>query len=306
MANPPLKPLGPGFNSPPEAPSAPVDPATAESEDGDGHSEETARPEVVASTARVMGDEAPQGPAEVEQKAEPPTSAQGTPDVSTETALKAKDNEGSDKVTSTDSTTEDQSEGEPNDWAEEAERAVARAQEAGTPEAWQEVAQAATVVSEMAQTMRVVADTSKAADQMEQASQEAAQRAQVAAQTAAAADLTVRQTAKAAEEAADAAKVAAQKAADAEQKAEQAAQAVPMVSEAAKAAAKDADEAKRKVKAAEEIVAKAREVNTPAAWSAALDQVTEIGAADPDDAASDPGPARGWSAGRFNEGSTGR
>jgi hypothetical protein len=158
---------------------------------------------------------------------------------------------------------------ETNNWAEETERAVARARAVGTPAAWEEAAQAAVVVSEMARTMQAAADAKQTAEQMAKAAQEAADAAKGATKAAAEAKQTAEQMAKAAQEAADAAKVAAKAAADAKQTAEQAAQAIPQSAEAAKVAVQAADSAKDKAQSLEVIVKNARAANTPAAWSEA-------------------------------------
>jgi hypothetical protein len=165
----------------------------------------------------------------------------------------------------------DEKEGdEARDWATETERAVARARETGTPGAWQEAAQVAVVVSEMAQTMQAAADTALVAAQTAAASREAAEAAKAADQKAADANQAVEQTTKAAREAAEAAKAAEQAAADARQAAEQSSRAAPRFAEAATAAAREAADAERKAQGLKEIVARAGTDNTAAAWSEAL------------------------------------
>jgi hypothetical protein len=129
-----------------------------------------------------------------------------------------------------------------DNWAEEAEKAVARAHAVGTSAAWREATQAAIVVSEMAQTMQAAAEAKQTAEQKAQAAKEAAQVAEVASQAAADAIQTAARTAQAAPDAAEGARVAAQAAAA----------------------------AKHKARELEGIVAKARAANTPAAWSEAL------------------------------------
>jgi len=158
-----------------------------------------------------------------------------------------------------------------SNWAEETEKAVARAQTVGTPEAWQAAAQAAVVVSEMAQSMEAAADAMQTAEQTGKAAQEAEEAAKVAAEAAADAKRTVQLTGKAAQEAEEAAKVAAEAAADAKKMAEQTAQAAPQVAEVARVAAQRAADAKHKAEGLEVIVAKARAANTPAAWTDALE-----------------------------------
>jgi len=74
---------------------------------------------------------------------------------------------------------------ENDNWAKEAESAVARARVVGTPAAWQEAADAAVVLSEMAKTMQAAADAKQTAERTAQAAQEAAEAAKTAAKTAA-------------------------------------------------------------------------------------------------------------------------
>ena len=161
-----------------------------------------------------------------------------------------------------------------SNWAEETEKAVARARAVGTPEAWQAAAQAAVVVSELARTMEAEVSALQTAEQTATTAQETEEAAKVAAQAAADAKQTVQQTDRAVQEAEEAAKVAAQAAADAKQLAEQTAQAAPQVAEVARVAAQRAGDAKHKAEGLEAIVAKARAANTPAAWREALELAT--------------------------------
>jgi methyl-accepting chemotaxis protein len=159
---------------------------------------------------------------------------------------------------------------EPADsWAERTEQAVLRAQAAGTPEAWQEAAQAATVVSELALTMQVAADVRRSAGQLDEAAEEARRRAEEAGELAAEAQRTVQKTAQAAKEAADVAAAAARAATEAKQKAERATEAMPRVAARSNDAAQAAAAAKRKVQLVEEIVTRAVGTDTPEAWSEA-------------------------------------
>jgi hypothetical protein len=157
-----------------------------------------------------------------------------------------------------------------NNWAERTEQAVTKAQATGTPEAWQEAARAASVVSEMAQTMRAAADIRQSAEQMDQAAEDAQRKADEAEEAAAEAQRAVQETAKAAREAAEAAATASRKAEEAKQKAERAIEATPRVADRAKGAAQAAADAKRRAQLAEEIVARAHQADTPEAWSEAL------------------------------------
>jgi hypothetical protein len=156
-----------------------------------------------------------------------------------------------------------------NHWAEETEKTVARAESLGTPEAWQDAARAAGVVTDMAQVMRTAADTAQTAARMERAARDAERRAETAALKAEESRQAVQKTAQVAAEAAKAAKEAAHAAAKAKQIAEQNAQEAPELVEAAEVAGRAAAEARRRARAVEEIVAKARATNTPGAWSKA-------------------------------------
>ena len=156
-----------------------------------------------------------------------------------------------------------------NHWAEETEKTVARAESLDTPEAWQDVARAAGVVTDMAQVMRAAADTSQTAARMERAARDAERRAETARLKAEESRQAVQKTAQVASEAAKAAKEAAHAAAKAKQIAEQNAQEAPELAEAAELAGRAAAEARRRARAIEEIVAKARAADTPGAWSKA-------------------------------------
>ncbi len=195
-----------------------------------------------AGTADGGGDEAHDPPT----ASEPAVQAPPTPEPTT--------------VTTTDHT---------DSWAERTEKAVTKAQATGTPEAWQEAARAAAVVSEMAQTMQTAADIRQSAEQLEQAAEDAQRRADEALEAAAEAERAVQESARAAREAADAAQAANRKADEAKQKAERATEATPRVAERAKDAAQAAAAAKRRAQLVEEIVARAHQADTPEAWSEA-------------------------------------
>ena len=156
-----------------------------------------------------------------------------------------------------------------NSWAERTEQAVTRAQATGTPEAWQEAAKAAAVVSEMAQTMQAAADLRQSAEQLGKVAEEARRRADEAEEAAAEARRTVDETAQAAKQAAEASEAAARKAEEARRKAERATEATPRVADRAKDAAQAAAGAKRRAQMVEEIVARAHNADTPEAWSEA-------------------------------------
>jgi hypothetical protein len=156
-----------------------------------------------------------------------------------------------------------------SNWAEEIERAVAKAESLDTPEAWQDAVRATAVVSDMAQAMRSAADTAQTAARMERAARDADRRAETAAIKAEESRQAVQKTAQVAHEAAKAAKEAAHAAAKAKQIAEQTAHEAPELAEAADLAGQAAAEARRRARAVEEIVSKARSTNTPGAWSKA-------------------------------------
>src|SRR5664280_336847 len=71
-----------------------------------------------------------------------------------------------------------------SNWAEETEKAVARARAVGTPEAWQAAAQAAVVVSELARTMEAEVSALQTAEQTAQTAPQVTEVARVAAQRA--------------------------------------------------------------------------------------------------------------------------
>ncbi len=166
-------------------------------------------------------------------------------------------------------------EDEADNWALETERAVSRARKEGTPEAWQEAAQAAVVVSEVAQTMQATADALQASLKMAEAARKAAETAKVAKQAETDALRAVQETAEAAQRAAETAKAAEQAAADAKQVAERTAQATPKYAESASIAEQEAAEAERKAKELDAIVTEARKVNSPEAWNRALERATK-------------------------------
>jgi len=154
-------------------------------------------------------------------------------------------------------------------WAERTERAVARAQVSGTPEAWEEAAQAAAVVSEMALTMQVAAEVRLSAQRLAEAAEEAKRKAEEAEELAVEAQGSVQKTAQAAKEAADAAAAASRAATEARQKAERAAEATPRATARSTEAAEAAASAKRKAQVLEEIVTRAHQADTSEAWSEA-------------------------------------
>ena len=151
-------------------------------------------------------------------------------------------------------------------WAERTEQAVARAEATGTPEAWHEAAEAAAVVSEMAQTMQAAADIQKSAQELDRAAREAQLSADDAEKAVTEAKRTVERTARSAREAAEAADIAARAASDAEAKAQRAIDATPEVARRAQEAVEAAAGAKRRAQRVEEIVAKARRTDTAEAW----------------------------------------
>jgi len=155
-------------------------------------------------------------------------------------------------------------------WVQETEEAVAQARERGTPAAWRNAAQAAGVVAEMAQTMRVTTHAHELAERLARAAEVAAQEASAATHAAADAMRAAEQSAQVAEEAARTAHAAAQAASDAKQKTEQTARAAPKAVETAQAAARAAADAKATADQLDQVVVAARQANTPEAWSEAL------------------------------------
>jgi hypothetical protein len=162
-----------------------------------------------------------------------------------------------------------------DDWADQTDKAVARARSLGTPEAWEEAADAAVVVSEMARTMRSAAAASQTATQLEGVAKAAAEKARLAAESAEQARQSAQQTAESARKAEAAARAAEQAATEARAKAERTAAEAPKRAEEAKVSAEAAAEAGRKAHELEEIAASAGNVNTPAAWSEALQRMLE-------------------------------
>jgi hypothetical protein len=156
-----------------------------------------------------------------------------------------------------------------NGWAKKAAEAVARARTADTPEAWGEAAQAAGVVTGMAQTMQMAADARLTAHRRTQVAERANDEAREAAQAATDARRTAEQRVREAQKAAGAAKEAARVADHAKQTAEQQARATPETARAAQMAGRAAVAAKRTAQEVEQIVAQARSANTPEAWSEA-------------------------------------
>jgi len=159
---------------------------------------------------------------------------------------------------------------EADKWFAEVARAVGRAQETESPEAWQEAARVALVVSEVAQTMRAMAEAELEAQTAAQRAQAARQSAALAEKKAVEANGTVAQTARTAQIAADEARAAAQAADEAKRIAERAAEEVPKSAGMAKVAAQVAADAANSAKRIGEIVAKARLTNTQEAWTQAL------------------------------------
>jgi len=155
-------------------------------------------------------------------------------------------------------------------WVDETEKAVARAREVGSPAAWRTAAQAAVVVAEMAQTMRVTTHAHQIAEQLAHAAEIAAHEAHEATQAAAEATRAADAKNRAAEEAEHAAQIAAQAAANARRKTERTAQAAPKAVEAAQIAAQAAANARGTADQLDQVVARARQANTPEAWSEAL------------------------------------
>jgi len=163
-----------------------------------------------------------------------------------------------------------ESEKDIDSWVGEIEKAVSRARTVDTPAAWQIAARAAVVVSDIAQTMLVATHAHQIAEQAAQTAEAAARQAQAAAQTADDAKRTAEQTARAAEVAGRRAREASLTAADAKRTAEQTAQAAPKALESAQAAKQAAADAKSSAERLDQMIARARDANTPQAWSDAM------------------------------------
>jgi hypothetical protein len=162
-----------------------------------------------------------------------------------------------------------------DDWADQTDKAVARARSLGTPEAWEEAAEAAAVVSEMARTMRAAAAATQTATQLDGVAKAAADKARLAAESAEEAKQSAQQATESARKAEATAKAAEQAATEARAKAERTAEEAPKRAEEAKVSAQAAAEAGRKAHELEDIAASAGNVNTPAAWSEALKRTLE-------------------------------
>ena len=162
-----------------------------------------------------------------------------------------------------------------SDWAHKTERAVARAQEVGTPDVWREVAATAAVVEELAQTMVVATTAAQTSEEAGMAAEKAEEEATAAALEATEAEQSAQRAASAAQQAQAASTAATADAARARHTAEQTAQAAPRIAEAARAAAQAAEDALHKSRGIEAIVARALAVNTPAAWSEAHESAAE-------------------------------
>ena len=156
---------------------------------------------------------------------------------------------------------------EGGDWVDKAESAVARAASIDTAETWRQAMQAAAVMSDMAKTMF-------AATEAEEIAHELAGAAEAAAARAAEAKRTAQRMAQTAESAAETARAAVEASAEAKQAAERSARAVSETAESSLVAAEAAAEAKDKAQELDAIVARARQANTPDAWSDALKLVT--------------------------------
>lgn len=136
----------------------------------------------------------------------------------------------------------------------ETTRALLRARAVDTAEAWRDAAQAATVMAQMAQTMRVVSDAKETAKQLARQAQEAEHRARDAAKAASQAALIERQAAQVAQEATQATQDAARAATEARQNAQRSARAVSEVAQAAQHAARAAAIAEHEAGELERIV----------------------------------------------------
>ena len=252
---------GPGTPEPPAAPPAPVAPAPAAPAPA-APAPAAPAPSAPAPSAPAPAPPAPAAPAPVAPAPAPPAPAAPAPAPPVRAASAPAPSAPAPAVVDTDPV-------EVKNWAERTEQAVARAEATGTPEAWHEAAEAAAVVSEMAQTMQAAADIRKSAEELDRAAREAKQNAEDAERAVTEAQRTVEQTARSAREAAEAANVATRAAEDAKVKAERVSAGAPEVTRRAQQAAEAAAGAKRRAQRVDEIVAKARRADTAEAWSEA-------------------------------------
>jgi hypothetical protein len=165
-------------------------------------------------------------------------------------------------------------------WANEVVKAVASARGAGTPDDWTALARAAQVLCDLAQTMEHLAATNQIAIEKEQAAQEAKREAERAIVRITEADRTAALKARAAEEAEMAAQRVAQDAEVAKDHAAKAAEAAPVAEHVAEAALQASAIARKRAEDLEEAVARARQANSPQAWSETLRVVTQQNDAD--------------------------
>ena len=211
----------------------------------------------------------------------PPPPPPPTPDVQAESATPrdattqtTSSDHGNGEAADGTSGAQDETQTDVNAWVGATKTSVDNALAVGTPEAWLNAAQAASVVAEMANTMQMATHARQMADQETQGALVARHEAQAVTEAAAQAMRTATQSTQAAEVAAREARDAANAAASAKEKAAQLAEAAPKVVTKAEVATQAAAKARAKADELEKIVLRAIQANTPQAWNEALRIVT--------------------------------
>ena len=162
-------------------------------------------------------------------------------------------------------------------WVCEMDKAVTRAHAANEPDAWREARQAAVVVTDIARAMQLTAKAREAAQLMAKTAQDALAAAQAASQRATDSGALAEQRAQDSQGAARAARDAHWRAVASQRAAEELARAISGATEASIAATNSSDEADHKARLLEEIVANAEMLDTPAAWTNALQSLAATG-----------------------------
>lgn len=162
-------------------------------------------------------------------------------------------------------------------WVYEMDKAVTQAQSANEPDAWREARQAAVVVTDIARAMQLTANAREAAQLMAKAAQDALAAAQAASQRATDSGALAEQRAQDSQDAARAARDAHRRAVASQRAADELARAIPGATEASIAATNSSDEADHRARLLEEIVANAEILDTPAAWTNALQSLAATG-----------------------------
>jgi len=156
-------------------------------------------------------------------------------------------------------------------WSQVIATSANRASVTDTPESWRAVADAASVMLKMAETLEIVAEAKHTATAMAAAAEEAERAAKEAADLASESKQRAERMAVAAEEAEKAAQKASHQADGAREQADKAAGLVPAAEEAAKVAAQASIEANEKAEELQTALATARASNSDDAWAHVLD-----------------------------------